>query len=91
MDELTMPANLGNNVAGSTILITGGASGLGEAMFLKFAQHGFIPLALSFVLLQGADQGRRANVIIADTNTDKGEALVQKVRAETGSEKYARP
>ena len=45
----------------------------------------------SLVLLQKADREHRANVIIADVNTDKGEALVQKVRAETGNEKYVPP
>ena len=50
MEELTKPANLDNNVGGSTILITGGASGLGEVMFLKFAQHGFVlPIFSRFV------------------------------------------
>jgi NADPH:quinone reductase-like Zn-dependent oxidoreductase len=37
--DLTLPANL-SNVNGQTILITGGASGLGEAMFRRFAAHG---------------------------------------------------
>jgi hypothetical protein len=39
--DLTVPANL-NNVNGKTILITGGASGLGEGMFRRFAAHGCV-------------------------------------------------
>ncbi|KAF8249737.1 NAD(P)-binding protein [Wilcoxina mikolae CBS 423.85] len=58
-----------DNVKGNTVLITGGASGLGEAMFERFARHG-------------------ANVIIADLNTAKGEALVARLRKETGNDNH---
>lgn len=46
---------------GKTVIVTGAASGIGEAAALLYAEHG-------------------CNIVIADTQTDKGKKLVEKIK-----------
>lgn len=56
-------------LAGKTALISGGASGIGEAQALLFAREG-------------------ANIVIGDLQADKGEAVVDAIRAEGGQAEF---
>lgn len=86
--DLSVPYDA-TTVKGKTIIITGGASGLGAGMFRKFASLGCATPTPSLVNDVPNPTPSRACVIIGDLNTHRGEALAVSLRASTGNPQYA--
>lgn len=85
--DISLPADM-SRLKGKNILITGGASGLGLAMFREFARHGYlfsVPRSHAVSRLNLFTRRDSANVVIADLNAEKGNKLVEGVRKDSNN------
>ena len=64
MQERTAPQTSGDSLQGRVVIVTGGATGLGRAVALDFAQRG-CAVAFNYVELPGRDVGAQA--LLAET------------------------